>query len=106
MKHAYRLHCRSIIIYHSAIITMISNGRIEVLVLILSVSCTWSQAATITLPKTSRAVAVLSGPSDVKGVIVFESLGDGLTRVVGSLTGLQKGPHGFHVHEFGDLSNG
>ena len=30
----------------------------------------------------------------------------GKTRVTGELTGLTKGDHGFHVHEFGDLSNG
>ena len=28
------------------------------------------------------------------------------TLIKGSITGLSQGLHGFHVHEFGDLSNG
>ena len=28
------------------------------------------------------------------------------TLIKGKITGLSEGEHGFHVHEFGDLSNG
>ena len=82
---------------------MISNGGLrQALILIFSV--TLSQA--ILIPETCRAVSVMSGPSNVKGVIVFESSKHDMTRVTGTITGLQPGPHGFHVHEFGNLTNG
>ena len=82
---------------------MISNGGLrQVQILIFSV--TLSQA--ILIPETRRAVSVMSGPSNVKGVIMFESLEHDMTRVTGTITGLNPGPHGFHVHEFGDLTNG
>ena len=41
--------------------------------------------------------------NDVSGTVTFTEE-DGGVRVVASITGLSPGPHGFHVHEFGDCS--
>uniref|UniRef100_A0A915NSW4 Superoxide dismutase [Cu-Zn] n=1 Tax=Meloidogyne floridensis TaxID=298350 RepID=A0A915NSW4_9BILA len=38
------------------------------------------------------------------GVVDFCDLGKGLMAINGTLTGLPPGLHGFHVHQFGDLS--
>jgi len=55
-----------------------------------------------------KAVAVLKGDSSVQGVITFtqKSEGDPVT-VSGEIKNLDANAHrGFHVHEFGDNSNG
>lgn len=53
-----------------------------------------------------RAVAVLRpvGESGVGGVVTFVAEGDGV-RVSGRIEGLTPGRHGFHVHEYGDLTD-
>lgn len=51
------------------------------------------------------ATCVLEG-NVVKGTVSFKDLGDGKTQVTGKITGLAPGPHGFHVHQFGDYSGG
>jgi len=53
---------------------------------------------------TSRAVAVLKGPV-VEGTIWFTQTGDSV-HITGELSGLTEGLHGFHVHEYGDSTNG
>jgi len=53
-----------------------------------------------------EAVVVLTGTAGVSGVVKFSQEGDGATTVVGSITGLAPGKHGFHIHEFGDTTNG
>jgi len=53
----------------------------------------------------SKAVAILMG-EHVRGVIAFSRLEDGRTHVSGEISGLAKGPHGFHIHQFGDTTNG
>jgi len=54
-----------------------------------------------------KAVAVLKGESGVAGNIVFEQdVKGGPTHIKGKITGLNPGRHGFHIHQFGDLSDG
>jgi Cu-Zn family superoxide dismutase len=53
-----------------------------------------------------KAVAVLQpiGDSGVKGIVHLEQTYAGL-RITGRITGLEPGLHGFHVHEYGDLTD-
>ncbi|MCD7454771.1 hypothetical protein HAX54_026008 [Datura stramonium] len=70
--------------------------------------------AAVTAPKpitvvasTKKAVAVLKGNSDVQGVVTLtQEKNDGPTTVKVRLTGLTPGLHGFHLHEYGDTTNG
>lgn len=50
------------------------------------------------------AVCVFEG--EAKGTIHFKEQSDGSVEVTGKLTGLSPGDHGFHVHAYGDYSNG
>ncbi|KAG5310812.1 SODC dismutase, partial [Pseudoatta argentina] len=55
---------------------------------------------------TIKAVCVLQG-KPIKGTVYFEQTeGSNKVKVSGQVSGLQKGLHGFHVHEFGDNTNG
>lgn len=56
--------------------------------------------------KVTRAVCILTslGNSSVKGVIRFTQKGDKV-EISGEVTGLKPGMHGFHIHEFGDLTD-
>ncbi|CAH0399974.1 unnamed protein product [Chilo suppressalis] len=52
-----------------------------------------------------KAVCVLNG--DVSGTVFFDQQDEKAPVVVsGEIKGLSKGLHGFHVHEFGDNTNG
>ncbi|ADD73819.1 superoxide dismutase [Lymantria xylina nucleopolyhedrovirus] len=52
-----------------------------------------------------RAICVLSG--DASGVVYFDQpTAAHFVRMSGYVLGLPRGLHGFHVHEFGDASNG
>lgn len=55
-----------------------------------------------------KAVAVLRGDSDVKGVVNFEQKSeDDYTHISWEITGNDPNAlRGFHVHEFGDNTNG
>ncbi|XWS52967.1 hypothetical protein CRYUN_Cryun11dG0117400 [Craigia yunnanensis] len=55
---------------------------------------------------TKKAVAVLKGDSKVEGVVTLTQEDDGPTTVNVRLTGLTPGLHGFHLHEYGDTTNG
>jgi len=53
------------------------------------------------------AVCVLKGDRETKGVVHFtQEKVDGPVTVKGEISGLAPGEHGFHVHEFGDNTNG
>ncbi|MCX6120122.1 MAG: superoxide dismutase family protein [Ignavibacteriales bacterium] len=53
-----------------------------------------------------RAIAVVTATkgNSVHGVVTFEA-GEKGVRVVANLIGLKPGTHGFHIHEFGDISS-
>jgi len=55
----------------------------------------------------AKAVCVLKAPDqgNVTGVIHFEQEGD-VCKITGEVKGLAPGEHGFHVHQFGDGTNG
>ncbi len=54
----------------------------------------------------SRAIAVLrpTKGNAVSGTVRFETVENGI-RIVADLSGLSRGKHGFHIHEFGDLTS-
>jgi Cu-Zn family superoxide dismutase len=53
-----------------------------------------------------NAVAVLKG-NDITGTVKFTQENENSPVVVdASFTGLKPGQHGFHIHEFGDNTNG
>uniref|UniRef100_A0A2U9Q5I1 Superoxide dismutase [Cu-Zn] n=1 Tax=Eurytemora pacifica TaxID=207948 RepID=A0A2U9Q5I1_9MAXI len=52
-----------------------------------------------------KAVCVLKGEV-VNGTVHFEQEEGGPVTLSGELTGLADGLHGFHVHQFGDNTNG
>ncbi|CAI8616342.1 unnamed protein product [Vicia faba] len=53
-----------------------------------------------------KAVAVLKGTSAVEGVVTLTQDDGGPTTVNVRITGLTPGLHGFHLHEYGDTTNG
>ncbi|CAK8576269.1 unnamed protein product [Lathyrus sativus] len=53
-----------------------------------------------------KAVAVLKGTSAVEGVVTLTQDDEGPTTVNVRITGLTPGLHGFHLHEYGDTTNG
>ncbi|NP_001117059.1 superoxide dismutase [Salmo salar] len=54
-----------------------------------------------------KAVCVLKGTGEVTGTVFFEQEGDGApVKLTGEIAGLTPGEHGFHVHAFGDNTNG
>lgn len=70
-------------------------------------SLTLSRSKTLTvLAATKKAVAVLKGNSAVEGVATLTQEDDGPTTVSVRITGLTPGLHGFHLHEYGDTTNG
>uniref|UniRef100_A0A2L0HIK8 Superoxide dismutase [Cu-Zn] n=1 Tax=Brachionus plicatilis TaxID=10195 RepID=A0A2L0HIK8_BRAPC len=53
-----------------------------------------------------KAVAVLAGET-VKGVVHLEQEGlDSAVHIYGEVSNLSPGQHGFHIHQFGDITNG
>ncbi|QDT15684.1 superoxide dismutase family protein [Alienimonas californiensis] len=58
-------------------------------------------------PQVTKAVCVLMpvGDSGVSGLLTFEQVEGRKVKVTGEVKGLTPGDHGFHVHQFGDLTN-
>ncbi|XP_062392388.1 superoxide dismutase [Cu-Zn] [Sardina pilchardus] len=54
-----------------------------------------------------KAVCVLKGTGEVTGTVHLEQQSDTApVKLTGEITGLEPGEHGFHVHAFGDNTNG
>ncbi|XP_069492451.1 superoxide dismutase [Cu-Zn] [Ambystoma mexicanum] len=54
-----------------------------------------------------KAVCVLKGDQAVKGTVHFtQEQENGPVTVEGTIDGLTPGKHGFHIHAFGDNTNG
>lgn len=68
-------------------------------------SATTSKPLTV-VAASKKAVAVLKGNSNVEGVVTLSQDDDGPTTVNVRITGLTPGLHGFHLHEYGDTTNG
>jgi len=60
-----------------------------------------------TLPIITKAVATVSGDSQVTGTITFtQSVKTGAVTIKGEIKGLDPvAKHGFHIHQFGDVSS-
>ncbi|CAH8386091.1 unnamed protein product [Eruca vesicaria subsp. sativa] len=71
-----------------------------------SLSFSASKKSLTVVSAAKKAVAVLKGNSDVEGVVTLTQEDTGPTTVNVRITGLTPGPHGFHLHEFGDTTNG
>ena len=56
-------------------------------------------------PDTANALMLPMGDSAVEGRVAFNQTEDGV-RIQFDLTGLEIGPHGFHIHENGDCGPG
>jgi len=58
--------------------------------------------------KVIRAICQLrpDGNSGVHGIVKLVGGANKPTKIVAELWGLSKGKHGFHIHEFGDLTEG
>lgn len=54
-------------------------------------------------PKTAVAVLIPTEGNSVQGVLRMRMVGESL-EITGQVTGLKPGEHGFHIHEFGDLT--
>ncbi|KAF5744785.1 chloroplast Cu/Zn superoxide dismutase [Tripterygium wilfordii] len=72
----------------------------------LSLSASTVRKPLTVVSVTKKAVSVLKGNSEVEGVVVLTQEDDGPTTVNVRVTGLTPGPHGFHLHEYGDTTNG
>jgi len=54
--------------------------------------------------KHALAVITPTKGNSVHGIVTFEEVDMGI-RVIANLTGLKPGKHGFHIHEFGDITS-
>uniref|UniRef100_A0A2Z4GT64 Superoxide dismutase [Cu-Zn] n=1 Tax=Cucurbita pepo TaxID=3663 RepID=A0A2Z4GT64_CUCPE len=72
----------------------------------LSLAASVAPKPFVVVAATKKAVAVLKGTSNVEGVVTLTQEDDGPTTVNVRITGLTEGLHGFHLHEYGDTTNG
>ena len=56
--------------------------------------------------ETVKAYCVLSHSDTVKGTILFLQKPGTPTLIRGRIEGLSAGEHGFHIHEYGDMTDG
>ncbi|XP_072764103.1 uncharacterized protein [Anoplolepis gracilipes] len=67
-------------------------------------------AVTVVTAEETVAVVTLTPHDKVKNVTgnlkIVQSVPNGPVTITGTIHGLKEGPHGFHVHEKGDLSDG
>ena len=68
-------------------------------------SCSKLKAVTEALD-TTIAQCELMHSDKVKGTILLIQAPGTPTMIKGTITGLEPGKHGFHIHEFGDMSKG
>ena len=69
--------------------------------------CSCSKVKSITEAQdTTIAQCVLQHSDSVKGSILLIQAPGTPTLIKGTITGLEPGEHGFHIHEFGDMSDG
>jgi Cu-Zn family superoxide dismutase len=69
--------------------------------------CSCSKINAITEGETTViAQCELKHSDKVKGTILLMQAPGTPTLIKGTITGLTEGEHGFHIHEFGDMSNG
>ena len=69
--------------------------------------CSCSKVNSLTEAKeTTIAQCMLEHSDTVKGSILLIQAPGTATLIKGTITGLSPGEHGFHIHEFGDMSDG
>ena len=69
--------------------------------------CSCSKVKGITeAQQTTVAQCILQHSDSVKGSILLIQAPGTPTLIKGTITGLEPGLHGFHIHEFGDMSDG
>jgi superoxide dismutase, Cu-Zn family len=75
--------------------------------IIFSVQLLHAQVEHMMMKKSTilKAVALITPTkgNSVQGVVTFEKVDKGV-RIIANLTGLKSGRHGFHIHEFGDIT--
>lgn len=53
----------------------------------------------------TRAICVMNNPDlGIKGLVKLEDNGT-VTKITATFSGMKPGKHGFHIHEFGNLTN-
>ena len=57
------------------------------------------------MPASTRAIAVImpTKGNSIHGTVLFETVSDGI-HITADVEGLTPGKHGFHIHEYGDIS--
>jgi len=77
--------------------------------LILVLNCTKTERVEVIKefdgPKITKTVAVIHpiGENNISGTVNFGKTETG-TKITAQITGLSKGEHGFHIHQYGDCS--
>jgi superoxide dismutase, Cu-Zn family len=74
------------------------------LVLIFGVALVGCSHKTETQASKGIAIMTPTEGSKVTGTVSFDRSGKGV-RITANIEGLSPGPHGFHIHEFGDCSS-